>query len=287
MPRCSIPRPLPLSTPPWQVGLDDGISPEGRAAAQRAFESARGGEGGGAAIWIATDAAPSGSPWCARGPSVAAVRRVQRLAASALRCLEGTMRHATGAHGGGGADKAGADGVLVCDGDGGARLATEAEIAAAALRVFEAPLHEFDALLRLDPARVPHPELRLQGTAERAAESRTFANLKPRGVAVLEYVRSLRCEYGHLALFFYDRHGGNTVALKWRPRAFLPLPFRPDDALGRLLVPRAAMDAAGASHAAWLLPNVPEVLEAMGAMGKPLAAQVQACSSGSRRVVGA
>ena len=41
------------------------------------------------------------------------------------------MRHATGAHGGGGADKAGADGVLVCDGDGGARLATEAEIAAA------------------------------------------------------------------------------------------------------------------------------------------------------------
>ena len=55
MPRCSIPRPLPLSTPPWQVGLDDGISPEGRAAAQRAFESARGGEGGGAAIWIATN----------------------------------------------------------------------------------------------------------------------------------------------------------------------------------------------------------------------------------------
>ena len=98
--------------------------------------------------------------------------------------------------------------------------------------------------------------LRRSQVAERAAEGRTFANLKPRGVAVLEYVRSLRCEYGHLALFFYDRHGGNTVALKWRPRAFLPLPFRPDDALGRLLVPRAAVDAAGASHAAWLLPNV-------------------------------
>jgi hypothetical protein len=72
--------------------------------------------------------------------------------------------------------------------------------------------------------------------------------------------------------------GGGQIAIKWRPRCFLPAPWRPADAQGRLLLTRAAPPDAPAGKkgskifeaTSWLLPNVPELLEDMCAMSDGL-----------------
>lgn len=281
---------------PMVVELGDGLSGDGltaaiRATAQKAFTAARKSASGALpAIWIATETEPEGSAWCAHGPSVELVRRVRRLAASALLCLERAMCHAAVSHAALPA-RLGAPRGSSAAPPPSRVLASDAEIARSALRAFAVPLHEFDVLLHLDATRVPHPDLRLASADSTAvALSLRYANLGPRSDAVISLVCELRQAYGDLALFCYDTHGGDVVAVKWRPRAFLPSRFQPDAAQSRLLVarstpvggaPSAPASGKGSSkgstpgvEGAWLLPNAPDTLEAMLAMGRGLVAHV-------------
>lgn len=136
------------------------------------------------------------------------------------------------------------------------------------------------------PRRLPLRHLQLKppdaSTQDKPAAARPFANLQHGRIAqgvdreeeVAAYVRALEARHGGLALFFYDRNGGAAVALKWRPRAFLPAAWKPADAQGRLLLSRAAAperkDAGALGASSWLLPNVPELLEDMRAMSDGL-----------------
>jgi hypothetical protein len=77
--------------------------------------------------------------------------------------------------------------------------------------------------------------------------------------------------YGGLALFFHDQHGGNCVAVKWRPRAFLPAPFSAAGVQHCLLVTRSE---ARPSAPSFLLPDVANVLEGMRTAGGGLVHQI-------------
>ena len=83
-----------------------------------------------------------------------------------------------------------------------------------------------------------------------------------------ELVEVLHARYGALALF-YDGLGGRAIALKWRPAAFLPVPLKPPVAQHRLYVQRTE-----GPGAAWVLPNVADVLAGMVQAGGGLIKRV-------------
>ena len=80
--------------------------------------------------------------------------------------------------------------------------------------------------------------------------------------------------YGGLALFFHDQLGGKFVAVKWRPRAFLPVPFSVARTQHCLLIDRTATSEARPSPPSWLLPDVASVLEGMRTAGGALVHQI-------------
>merc|ERR1740130_1093721 len=88
------------------------------------------------------------------------------------------------------------------------------------------------------------------------------------------FVQNLRNRYGGLALFFHDELGGNFVAVKWRPRAFLPTPFSTAGVQHCLQITRAASSKAKSSPQSWLLPDVANVLEGMRVAGGALVHRV-------------
>ena len=59
------------------------------------------------------------------------------------------------------------------------------------------------------------------------------------------------------------------IAVKWRPRQFLPAPFRAGKAQNRILVKPA-------STASYLLPDVVDILETTRAMGGALVKRIRA-----------
>ena len=40
------------------------------------------------------------------------------------------------------------------------------------------------------------------------------------------YIFSTQAAYGEMALFFHDVHGGDFIAVLWKPSAFKPQPFK-------------------------------------------------------------
>lgn len=271
---------------PLIVQLAEELSPDVRATAQRVFSATREAHAtASSAIWVATEKEPEGSVWCIAGPSVELVRRAQRLAASALSQLQQATSHATIA-----------SSRLVGSTSLGSNLATDEDISAKAMRVFMPPWQEFDALLHLDESQVPHGELRLATKDSRlpVATSRKYANLRPSPDAVTVLVRSLREAYEPLALFFYDVHGGDTIAVKWKPHAFLPRAFRPDTDVASIVVQRVMAKQqtpkstsnrkGGFGEAGWLLPNVPEILEEMRELGAGIIIQLSLPSGGSQHI---
>lgn len=285
-----------FATEPLFVQLEEDMIPDAHATARRAFAAAReaGGSSGGSAIWLATDKQLEGSAWCQAGPAIEMVRRIQKLAASALRCLERAMSHVAPPP----RRNARAHDVHTA---AAGRLAAEAEIAEVAMRAFYPPLNEFDVLLHLDESRLSRPELRLRQSPSADGRpsdpSRKYANLRLSPYAVPTLVSALRDAYGELALFFYDVHGGDVIAVKWRPAAFLPQAFRPDTARSRLLVVRGPAGREGSpasskkgkgahtgTEAAWLLPNVPEILEGIRALGGGLIPRQSLQTGGADRI---
>ena len=164
----------------------------------------------------------------------------------------------------------------------------DAAVAAAMLPAFLPALQEFDALLELEPRRLPRRAMQLDAGGGKAAappKAKAFANLQHGQIAsgvgddaVAALVARLEARHGGVALFFFDELGGGQIAIKWRPRCFLPAPWRPAEAQGRLLLTRAAPPDAPAGKkgskifeaTSWLLPNVPELLEDMCAMSDGL-----------------
>ncbi|KAG5179918.1 Nrap protein-domain-containing protein [Tribonema minus] len=95
---------------------------------------------------------------------------------------------------------------------------------------------------------------------------------------VAQLVRELRRRFGHLALFLRDALAGSSVAVVWRPAAFLPAPLAPLAARYAAAAAAGGGGAAAAAAAAAALPadalsvpNVAQILAEMRAVAGDMA----------------
>ncbi|KAG5179919.1 Nrap protein-domain-containing protein [Tribonema minus] len=113
------------------------------------------------------------------------------------------------------------------------------------------------------------------GGGSSGAAAALHAGLDP----VAQLVRELRRRFGHLALFLRDALAGGSVAVVWRPAAFLPAPLAPLAA--RYAAPAVAGGGGGGAAAAaaaaalpvdaLAVPNVAQVLAEMRAVAGDMA----------------
>ncbi|XP_056274928.1 nucleolar protein 6-like [Pseudoliparis swirei] len=82
------------------------------------------------------------------------------------------------------------------------------------------------------------------------------------------YLAELRDAFGELALFFCDPHGGTVIAVLWKPKAFLPVPFKTSYMSAR------RVEVTG--EEANTIPNVEAILEDFRVLGKGLIKSVEA-----------
>ncbi|KAI8923033.1 Nrap protein [Entophlyctis helioformis] len=129
-------------------------------------------------------------------------------------------------------------------------------------QLFSAPLLGYALVLHLDPQRLPRFRENLTYSDEAALPVRTkYKNLvtnRDREAALLAQFDPVDClladlhaAFGHLALFFHDRYGGDKIAVVWKAGVMAPGPFKVN------LAYNAAPDAAhlGAGHAGAVLPK--------------------------------
>ncbi|KAH8031449.1 hypothetical protein HPB51_017221 [Rhipicephalus microplus] len=176
------------------------------------------------------------SLWTRHSPTGQILRRLTALARESLRVLEGQVLRPA-----------------------------EADVR----QIFRPPLEPYDVIIHLDMKRVP--------TIHTAVDCPFKAALRPFKGDVLPvvgfdivsyYVQALENTYGELALFFYDRYGGDIVAVLWKPNAFVPQPLKVSHIGGYMLKGKDMM-----------VPNVEAVLEDFSILGKGLVESVEARST--------
>ncbi|XP_070396608.1 nucleolar protein 6 isoform X1 [Dermacentor albipictus] len=176
------------------------------------------------------------SLWTRHSPTGQIMRRLTALARESLRVLEGQV---------------------LCP--------IEADVK----QIFRPPLDPYDVIIHLDEKRVPTSHLAVDCTFKSAL--RPFKGDVLPVVAfdvVSRYVRALEDAYGQLALFFYDRYGGNLVAVLWKPNAFVPQPLKVSHIGGYMLKGNNMM-----------VPNVEAILEDFSILGKGLVESVETRST--------
>ncbi|KAL8204174.1 UNVERIFIED_CONTAM: Nucleolar protein 6 [Gekko kuhli] len=72
--------------------------------------------------------------------------------------------------------------------------------------------------------------------------------------------------FGEVALFFYDKYGGEVIGVLWKPSGFEPQPFKASTMRGRMLAP---------SSESLTVPNVAAILEDFEILGEGLVRAVE------------
>ncbi|KAM6182038.1 nucleolar protein 6 [Erethizon dorsatum] len=142
--------------------------------------------------------------------------------------------------------------------------------------VFRPPLDIYDVLIRLSPRHIP----RHRQAVDCPAASFCRGLLREPGPSSLMpvlgydppqlYLAQLREAFGHLALFFYDQHGGEVIGVLWKPTSFQPQPFKTSSTKGRMMVSQG--------EELVMVPNVEAILEDFAVLGEGLVQAVEARS---------
>ncbi|XP_068167912.1 nucleolar protein 6 [Antennarius striatus] len=195
-------------------------------------------------MFIATPKDKTLSMWTKRGPSVQMLQRVVMLAAESLKVLEHQLM----------------DGSQIQD----VRV------------VLRPPLDVYDVLIHLNPKQVPllsqtvdPPTVTfsrgvMSGSVAQSGGFLPVIDYNP----VSLYLTELRDAFGDLALFFCDPYGGTVIAVLWKPKAFVPIPFKTSQASARTVEVKG--DKANT------FPNVEAILEDFRVIGKGLVKSVEA-----------
>ncbi|XP_010209763.1 PREDICTED: nucleolar protein 6-like [Tinamus guttatus] len=141
--------------------------------------------------------------------------------------------------------------------------------------VFRPPLDFYDVLIHLNPNQIP----RHMESVDRPAKSFSRGVVKnSAGEKVLFpvvdydpvqcYLQELRDAFSDLALFFYDKHGGEVIAVLWKPVSFQPQPFKVSTMKGRMMTTL--------NNELVCLPNVEAILEDFEVLGEGLVKSVEA-----------
>lgn len=175
---------------------------------------------------------------------------------------------------------------------------------------FQTPLSDFDVLIKLHDDLVPEisrsavmnqplvewsvshssemsgPEATTSGKRRRQHQSLfeipQFRNLAlSKGHSSLfigfnpvkKFVKELKSRYGHSALIYYNKFGGNMIALVWRPSAWLPKPFNAKSAQNAILLPQPLHKEEEEEEeviSGMVIPNIFEILADIRSLGSGL-----------------
>eukprot|EP00743_Colponemidia_sp_Colp-15_P007495 GILK01008100.1.p1 GENE.GILK01008100.1~~GILK01008100.1.p1 ORF type:complete len:1201 (+),score=282.77 GILK01008100.1:38-3604(+) len=140
--------------------------------------------------------------------------------------------------------------------------------------VFETSFDKFDVLIKLKHSIIPHIKhgvnllSPLSATdGKKQLQLSTFKNFREGPPLLVNfhvvdiYVKELRKRFGDIAHFYYDRYGGDFVAVSWRAPAFVPKPFQVGEAA--YTVPSIDDDGKGT-----IMPNVIEILSVFRSIGE-------------------
>uniref|UniRef100_A0A8C4IX76 Nucleolar protein 6 n=1 Tax=Dicentrarchus labrax TaxID=13489 RepID=A0A8C4IX76_DICLA len=195
-------------------------------------------------MFIATPKDKTLSMWTKRAPSVQMLQRVVMLAAESLKVLEHQLM----------------DGSQIQD----VRV------------VMRPPLDAYDVLIHLYPKQVPLLSQAVDPPAVTFSRGVMTSGVALSGgvMPVIDYnpvslyLAELQEAFGDLALFFCDPYGGTVIAVLWKPKAFIPVPFKTSQVSAR------RVEVTG--EEANTFPNVEAILEDFRVMGKDMVKSVEA-----------
>ncbi|XP_062482635.1 nucleolar protein 6 [Pezoporus occidentalis] len=141
--------------------------------------------------------------------------------------------------------------------------------------VFRPPLDFYDVLIHLNTKQIPrHLESVDQpvksfsrGVVKNSTSEKILfpvVDYDP----VQCYLQELRDAFSDLALFFYDKHGGEVIAVLWKPLSFQPQPFKVSNMKGRMVTTL--------NDKLVCVPNVEAILEDFEVLGEGLVKSVEA-----------
>uniref|UniRef100_A0A3Q2T078 Nucleolar protein 6 n=1 Tax=Fundulus heteroclitus TaxID=8078 RepID=A0A3Q2T078_FUNHE len=195
-------------------------------------------------MFIATPKDKKLSLWTRRAPSVQMLQRVMLVAAESLKVLELQLM----------------DGSQTQD----VRV------------IMRPPLDAFDVLIHLNQKQVPLLRHAVDPPAVTFSRGLVTDGAGQAGGAmpvidynpVSLYLTELRDAFGDLALFFCDPYGGTVISVLWKPKAFVPAPFKTSQMAAR------SVEVAG--EEVKTIPNIEAILEDFRVMGKGLVKSVEA-----------
>ncbi len=96
------------------------------------------------------------------------------------------------------------------------------------------------------------------------------------------YIQELKQSFGDIALFLYDELGGDTIAVVWKPKAFLPQPMKISQMFCRtpVILPSSIADQQKkqkkqGDQVVMLVPNILEIVSSFKKIGEGLVESVQ------------
>ncbi|KAF7651428.1 hypothetical protein LDENG_00111260 [Lucifuga dentata] len=195
-------------------------------------------------MFIATPKDKKLSLWTKRAPSVQILQRMVTVAAESLKVLEHQLT----------------DGSKIQD----VRVA------------MRPPLDAYDVLIHLNPKQVPLLSQAVDPPSVTFSRGIMTGNVAQSGglLPVIDYnpvavyLAELREVFEDLALFFCDPYGGTVIAVLWKPKAFIPVPFKTSQMFAR------SVEVTG--EEAQTVPNVEAILEDFRIIGKGLVKSVEA-----------
>ncbi|KAM6227048.1 LOW QUALITY PROTEIN: nucleolar protein 6 [Spheniscus humboldti] len=140
--------------------------------------------------------------------------------------------------------------------------------------VFRPPLDFYDVLIHLNPNQIPRhlesvdqPLKFSQGMVKNSTAVKILfpvVDYDP----VQCYLQELRDAFSDLALFFYDKHGREVIAVLWKPLSFQPQPFKVSSMKGRMVTTL--------NNELVCVPNMEAILEDFEVLGEGLVKSVEA-----------
>ncbi|XP_075383089.1 nucleolar protein 6 isoform X2 [Mycteria americana] len=141
--------------------------------------------------------------------------------------------------------------------------------------VFRPPLDFYDVLIHLNPNQIPRHlesvDRPLKSFSRGVVKNSTAVKILFPVVdydPVQCYLQELRDAFSDLALFFYDKHGGEVIAVLWKPLSFQPQPFKVSSMKGRMVTTL--------NNELVCVPNVEAILEDFEVLGEGLVKSVEA-----------
>eukprot|EP00112_Aurelia_sp_Birch-Aquarium-sp1_P004342 Seg149.9 transcript_id=Seg149.9/GoldUCD/mRNA.D3Y31 product="Nucleolar protein 6" protein_id=Seg149.9/GoldUCD/D3Y31 len=145
-------------------------------------------------------------------------------------------------------------------------------------QIFRPPLEDYNVLIELDKDELPrHYQavdtlISIKQPKQKATTQKSMPVVQFDPAAL--YLNELKNAFSEVAMFFYDKLGGNVIGVVWKSQAFTPHPFKILGLKYRMPSTDSSSEKAASSQQC-LVPNTAAILEDFRIIGKGLVTDVK------------